>query len=141
MSSVWDLFDFWISLAQVNVSIICCMSPFHVCTTSFFCFDTLKEDQAASSTCTRLSILFSVITPKEKSRNVIVGRVKKLPKSTLFHLVFQKYFNKFLSFHNLYVETKALPYFSTWTKIMGNHSKLYFSLLQTSGKLPFYYCC
>ena len=30
-----------------------------------------------------------------------------------------------------------LENFSTYTKIMGNHSKLYISLLETSGKLPF----
>ena len=31
--------------------------------------------------------------------------------------------------------------FFTCTKVMGNHSKLYFSLLETSGKLPFHFHC
>ena len=32
-----------------------------------------------------------------------------------------------------------LEYFSTGTKIMGNHSKLYFSLLETSGEHPIHF--
>ena len=35
------------------------------------------------------------------------------------------------------VKMAILEYFSTCTEIMGNHSKLYISLLETSGKLPF----
>ena len=32
-----------------------------------------------------------------------------------------------------------LDYFSMGTKIMGNHSKFYFSLVETSGKNPVHF--